>query len=638
MFTVKRLLLLITALATPACAFAQANVIENQSAILYVDATSGSDSNPGTQAKPFLTIGKAVSKAKTNNVSGIGTKVLINSGIYREFVDINATYKQTSATITIQATQPGTAIVAGSDVFTGWSRGTSNPSTYTHSWTPNFGLCKNPNGWPTTYAPITLRREMVFVNGMPLSQVISPSLMQAGTFYVDEAANKLTIWPSSSVNMSTAVVEVATRPETFSISGRTNMAVRGLVFEHAANCPNNNSASVNGSTNILVDAVQANWNNWGGLDVTSSKLVTVRNSIANHNGGVGFGGYHSSNTLYDSNESDYNNWRGAMGAYYDWAMGGTKLFSMHTSTVNNLHAYRNQAQGLWFDTDNKNIVASNNTLVENIGPNLQVEVNEGPIALTGSTLCSGGVGMNLINSENVTVTGNTFDNNGATNKYQAQIYMAGKSGGRALRDWETGQQYNLYNKNLSLHNNTFQDAAPGQYLIGTYLSGSDWSTFQTTLSSNNNTWYDPTSTKKFLIPNGKLVDLAGWQSNSTEDMGSAWATTMAQQPTSCLAPSPSFPDFSIITDNHTYTMSSGKTTINLLVHSYAYDVVTVSVAGLPAGVTATHSQGSLADGADVVTLTASHSAMNQTVLATVIASRGSRVHMASVYVHVVPGK
>ena len=636
MFNVTKLLLIVTTLAIPAFLPAQSNVTENQTATLYVDAVSGSDANPGTQSKPFKTILKAVSKAKTNNVSGIGTKVFINSGIYREYVSITSTYNQTGATITLQATQPGKAIISGSDVYTNWSRLSSNSSKYTHSWAKDWGLCKNPSGWPTGYAPVTMRREMVFVNGMPLTQVMSSSLMQSGTFYVDESANTLTIWPASTTDMSTALVEVATRPNTFTVSGRSNMAIRGLLFEHAANCPNTVSAAVNSSTNVLVDSIQANWNNWGGFTVNNSKQITVKNSIANHNGGVGLGGYRDQNILYDSNESDYNNWRGAMGAYYDWAMGGTKLFNMRSTTVNNLHAYRNQAQGLWFDTDNRQIVASNNTLVENIGPNIQVEVNEGPIALTGNTICSGGVGLNLINSENITVSGNSFYNNGATNKYQAQIYLAGKANGRLLRDWQTGQQYNLYNKNISIHNNVLQDASPGQYLIGTYLSGSDWTTFQTTLSSNNNTFHDHTSTKKFLIPNGKLVDLAGWQVNSTEDMASTWTETMVT-PANCAAPAPSFPDFSVIADNHSYTMSSGKATIKLLVHSYAFDQVNIRVAGLPAGVTASHSASALTDGSDVVTLTASPSAVNQTVLATIIATRGSRVHTASVYVHVVPG-
>jgi hypothetical protein len=635
MRSVKQLLILITALAMPACAFAQANVIENQITFLYVDATSGSDANPGTQAKPFRTIGKAVGKAQSNNVNGIGSKVYINPGIYREFVNIQPTYRQTRATITLQATQVGTAVIAGSDVFTGWAQGTSNVSTYTHAWTPNFGFCTIPNNWPTVYAPITQRREMIFVNGMPLTQVMSKSLLQLGAFYIDEAANTVTIWPSPSTNMAKAVVEVAMRPQTLAVAGRTNMVFRGLVFEHAAGCLNTNSAHLKGSTNILFDSVQANWNNWGGLNVSGSSLVTVQNSVANHNGGVGFGGFQSSNTLFQFDESDYNNWRGAMGAYYDWAMGGTKLFSMHTATVKDIYAYRNQAQGLWFDTDNKNIVATNETLAENIGPNIQVEVNEGPISMTGSTLCSGGVGMNLINSENVTVAGNTFYNNGATNKHQAQIYVAGKSHGRALTDWETGQQYNLYTQHISLHDNTFEDAAPGQYLLGTYLSGADWTQFQTTLSSNNNHWFDPTATKKFLIPNGKLVDLNGWQLNSTEDMASVWATSA--QPAKCVVPATTFPDFSIIADNHSYTMVSGKGSIKLNVYSYAYGAVNLSVAGLPKGVTASHSQSSLVSGSDVLTLTASRSAINQTVLLTVSANSGSRVHTVSFYVHVVPG-
>jgi hypothetical protein len=434
--------------------------------------------------------------------------------------------------------------------------------------------------------------------------------------------------------MATAIVEVAMRSQTLEISGRKNVAVRGLVLEHAAGCFNTNSANINSSTNVLVDRVQAVWNNWGGLGVNQSHQVTVQNSIASYNGGVGFAGWRSTYTVHDSNESDYNNWRGGMGAYYDWAMGGTKLFSMHRATVNNHRSYRNQAQGLWFDTDNKNIVASNNTLAENIGANLQVEVNEGPIALTGSTLCSGGVGMNLINSENVTVTGNTFYGNGATNKYQAQIYLAGKSGGRALTDWETGQHYNLYNKNLSLHNNIFEDAAPGQFLIGTYLSGSDWTTFQTTLSSNNNNWFDPTSNKKFLVANGKLLDLNGWQLNTTEDMGSDWNTTN-QQPAKCVVPAPQYADFSVIANNHSYTMAAGKATIQMLVYSYGLGSVNVSVVGLPTGVTATHSMGSLTSGSDVITLSASHTATNQTVLLTIVASQGGRVHTVSVYVHIV---
>src|ERR1700752_1581899 len=68
-------------------AFGQATVNESlETATLYVDTAKGSDSNPGTQAKPLKTIGAAASAAETNNYSSIGTKVIINPGTYRESV------------------------------------------------------------------------------------------------------------------------------------------------------------------------------------------------------------------------------------------------------------------------------------------------------------------------------------------------------------------------------------------------------------------------------------------------------------------------------------------------------------------------------------------------------------------------
>ena len=361
--------------------FAQANVIENQTTYLYVDATSGSDVNPGTQAKPLKTIQAAATLAQANNVKSIGTKVLINPGIYREFVNIQASYKQTTAPMTFEAAQTGTAVIAASDVLTNWNPNASNPAIYDHSWMYNFGTCAVPSGWPSTFAPIVLRTEMIFVNNIPLTQVMSFAEMRSGTFFIDESADVIHIWPSAVYEHELGPVEAAVRPRTLAVGGRTNVVFRGLVFEHAASCINSHGATVTSSTNVLFDKVQALWNNWGGLSISYSNQITVQNSVGSHNGGVGFAGTTDRNSLYNFNESDYNNWRGAMGALYDWGMGGTKLMLMHNATVTNQYSYRNQAQGLWFDTDNKNITITNATLSENVLANLQLEADEGPIML-----------------------------------------------------------------------------------------------------------------------------------------------------------------------------------------------------------------------------------------------------------------
>jgi hypothetical protein len=50
---------------------------------LYVDESSGTDSNAGTASAPLKTIGAAARKALANNAKSIGTKVFINPRVFR---------------------------------------------------------------------------------------------------------------------------------------------------------------------------------------------------------------------------------------------------------------------------------------------------------------------------------------------------------------------------------------------------------------------------------------------------------------------------------------------------------------------------------------------------------------------------
>jgi hypothetical protein len=612
-------------------AIAQANVTENQSTVVYVDAQLGSDGNSGAQSSPFKTIQAGVNKANAINQAGVGVKVMVNPGVYREFVNIG-NYKVTNATFTLQAAVTGTAIIAGSDVLTGWSQA---GAIYSRSWI-NQSLCSVPPGWPTNFAPIALHTEMFFVNGTPLTQVTSYGDLRPGTFYTNNSYAVVHIYPPTGTNMQTAVIEAATRPQTLIAVSRTNLVLRGLVFEHAANCINTSGVAINSSTNVLLDSLQAYWNNWGGIGVFSSNFVTVQNSVSSYNGGVGFQGTKDQNILFNFNESDYNNWRGAQAAFYDWGMGGTKLFQTHTGAIQNHFSYNNQAQGLWFDTDNKNITISNSTLSGNLLAALQIERNEGPLKLQGSSLCGSGSGINVLTSSNLTIQNNTFYNNGGTNKYQAEIYIAGQAGGKIINDWQTGQVYDLFTTGMVLSGNTFENAAAGQLVFGTYLSGNDWTNFATTLNSSNNIWYDPLATNSFKIVNGHVVALAGWQGAVQTDFSSAWQVPTTSPTAPCAAPAPSYADFAVSVDSGNYAMASGKAVATVRVNSFGYGQVALQTAGLPSGVTATLSQQSITSGAATLTLTSSSTAVAQKVPITLWATSGSRVHSVTFYVQVVP--
>jgi hypothetical protein len=636
-FTKSFLILLLAGLAFPgARARSQANVTENQTIYLYVDAQKGSDSNTGTASLPLKTIQAAVNKANVNNQKGIGTKVIINAGVYREFVNITAVSKQTGAVITFEAATAGTAIIAGSDVLTGWVQQSVSPAIYEAGWTYDLGACAVPSGWPANFAPVALLPEMIVVNNVPLTQVTSFAQLIPGTFYVNQVYHVVHIAPAPSTNMATAVVEAAVRPETLNVQGRSNLVLRGLVMRHAASCMNMSGANVSSNSNILIDNVEAVWNNWGGLNVTGNTNITVQNSIASHNGGMGFSGNRDINALFSSDESDYNNWRGAQAAFYDWGMGGTKLMLMRNTSVQNHFSYGNQAQGLWFDTDNKEITINKATLSGNVLASLQIERNEGPISLANSTLCSSGAGVTINNSADVTMTDNVFYNNSGTNKYQAEVFIGGAPGGKPTTDWQTGQTYELFTTGTVMTGNTFENASAGQNVFGTFLSGADWSDFANTLKASSNRWYDPVTPSSYKIANGKLVTLAGWQAATGTDFDSDWAVPPTSPAAACALPTPSFPDFNVNLDNYAYTMVSGQAVATVRVNSFSFGTVTLSVTGLPAGVTATLSQKSLVSGVVTLTLKAAKTAVNQNVPITLWVNGNSRVHSATFYVHVIP--
>ncbi len=624
--------LAVLAVAGPA-ARSQANIVENETSVLFVDAQKGSDSNSGASSSPFKTIQAAVNKANINNQKSVGTKIIVSAGVYRETVNVDAVSGLTSAPLTIQAATNGTAIIAGSDVLSGWSADPQYSGAYVANWTPAQSTCALPSGWPSVQ-PIALRTEMLFVNNAALTQVLSYSDLKPGTFFVDTADGTVHMWPPAGVEPSSATVEVASRAKTISVVSRSNIVLRGLVFEHASSCINSSGATITSSSNVLVDAVQASWNNWGGLAVSGSSKVTVQNSIGSYNGGVGFQGTKDQSIVYSNNETDYNNWRGAQATLYDWASGGAKFFQMRTTTVQGHSSYNNQAQGLWFDTDNQNITIDNATLVGSYNGALQLERNEGPITLQNSHLCSSGKGVNVLTTEGLTVTNNVFYNNGATNKYEAQFYLAGTAGGFSLTNWQTGQVYNLITSGTMMSGNSFIDAAPGQFVFGTYLSGTDWTDFTSTLKSGNNTWYDSATSSAFRIVNGKNVDLPGWQTATGADYNSVWASPATSPAPECAAPAAAYPDFNVSVDSSAYTMASGRATATVRVNSFNFGAVNLSVSGLPAGVTASFSNPSLASGYSTLTLTASSNSATQTVPVILWAVSGDRVHSATINVTV----
>ena len=470
---------LFTFLTVCSVAWCQATVNENlETAFIYVDTSNGSDSNPGTATLPLKTIGAAVSLAETNNANNVGSRVIINPGVYREAVTIAPPHNVTSMPITFEAAVNGTTYVSGAQQYTGWQVDGGNNNIYTNAWAYAWGLCDTLVPGAPAAPDIVLRREMVFVNGTQLTQVLSLNEVTVDTFYVDESAGTIYMWPPTGINVNTADVEVAVQPTVWSIQGQSNIVVRGLTFEYANTCRESGAVVVSGVnliSNILFDTDSFVWNNAQGLSLNPTfSYFTVQNSTANHNGEAGFQATETTYGLYQSDQANYNNWRGAQGAYYLWNNAASHFYNMHNLTVNNLETAYNQTYGIHFDTDNDNVTVSSMTSYGNSLASVLMEVSEGPLTFSKSTFCGTAplnsfpsqIGFALRDSMNVTVTQDNFVNN------NLGLAVTGIEGGIPIKNWQTGQQYQAVNENFTFTNNIIEgngDGSGTDQSVGIYL-------------------------------------------------------------------------------------------------------------------------------------------------------------------------
>jgi hypothetical protein len=551
---------------------AQASIDEGlETAFVFVDVVHGNDTTgTGTSSSPFKTIGKGVSVAVANNAAGIGTQVNIQPGTYRESITMSTSPSATSLPMTFQAVTNGTVFVDGATVMTGWTVFSGNTKIFTNNWTFSFPTCAQVPGCPDAQS-IVLQQPMMVVNGKVMTQVLSVGQLMAGSFYVDQTGGTVYLFPPSGTNINTATIETATQPALWTLASVSNVVLRGLTFEYANSCRANSAVHIGGSaSNVLLDTLTVQWNNGQGISFSNPFTnFTVQNTISNHNGDSGFQEFQTLNGLWTNDTASFNNWRGAQGAYYACNTGGSHPFQSHADTLSGLTFAYNQGYGIHWDTDNANISATNVVSTNNLAAQAFSEKNEGPLAISSSHFCNaspllGGGGLSIRNSTNLSFTNGTIANNPPS-----QEVVFGTAGGIQITNWQTGQTFNLITSDLTNTGNVIEGVGSSQQVFqDAALGGSDWTSFQTTLNSNNNTWWNASnSTTPFEVPVPKgdtLESFSGWQTTSGQDLTSTFTAPATDPTAACNAITPDIPDYWLFIDNTALTMNAaGQATFNL---------------------------------------------------------------------------
>ncbi len=433
----------------------------------------------GTIGKPWKTLKKAITAAPA------GSKIVLREGIYREglykAIDGSTSLNRSTSfnkKLTLQPYPHEKAWLKGSlDVSTGWS---PDGAIWVRNWPYQFQSdtvrcpqCVNkPNGKYPESSIITAARDMVFINGKSMKQVLRKEQVVPGSFYVDYTTDRLYIGDDPAGKL----VEATAFEGAFGISGGNpgpadGLVIRGLGFAHFAY-----SAFYQNARDAVIENNTFAWNAITGVNLTATN-ITFRGNIASYNGRLGIraGGSH---LRMEGNVISYNNIEGFSAS---WDAAGTKITASESSFIsglvvrNNL-VENNKSSGIWLDINVLNAVVTHNLTRKNSAISIFLEISQGGI-IAGNTCIENGTGIAVSGTSKAKVYNNTLINNNTS------LYV---------KDNER------LNKNATLKSQGF-----------------DWESYDNILK--NNISYEGKPTREPFA----MVDFEQWPCNDEEAMVSA---------------------------------------------------------------------------------------------------------------------
>jgi hypothetical protein len=160
---------------------------------------------------------------------------------------------------------------------------------------------------------------------------------------------------------------------------------------------------------------------------------------------------------------------------------------------------------------------------------LKLEANQGPILVEDSRICDNGTyGVRAMNSDQVKLSRNTIWGNRG-----GQIYVDGRRISRDFPDWETGAPNAALGQHLAIAQNKIVGTDSSQLLFMTSQAAKESSVgFFSTLSSNENTWYNPANNYVLEYDGGgpghkaQAITLSEWRSLTGQDKNSVFSASV----------------------------------------------------------------------------------------------------------------
>ena len=531
--------------------------------IYYVDsggADAADDDKHGTQDSPFLTIKRAVDAAVRDKDANVGAKIIIGPGTYRESIDIPAPARDdTDAPLVIEAAERDQTIIDAADAYV-WSLNTCKPdgkNVLMHPWPfRNAAGAHPPSGRSATHAAAghasgETHAEILFLDGNPLRQASAPGPLAAGSFSI---LTEVKTAPHANAGFVTVNLpedldqsgdhqfQVGVRDHALMVTGRRNVVVRGLCFQHAANptgAPTPSGERPAGlvflrCSNVLVEDVLSQWNDGVGLLLKGSATapwnagVTLRKLQLIHNGSIGLAAENLKNVLAEDCETSFNDFRSEWAGTPDpQGAAGVAAHGIHGSTWRRQRAVGNVCRGLWWEADCTDLLVEDAVVRDNFFSGLLIENCPGPSTVRGCFVSGNktppGSRPEAAQPAAVSVEASpdvTLENNVVAGNLMPQLGLRDVAERTDGTDFETGAKTSLRAERHVYRHNLFYGADAGQVIcdlpVGDRTGKSDFAFYYGTLDSDENCFWNPALAEAFCTYDRTVyrrpgLTLAGWR-------------------------------------------------------------------------------------------------------------------------------
>ena len=379
-----------------------------------------SDENPGTEDRPFKTIGRAAAVLEPCE------KAVVHEGVYRECVRPARGGTGPDGMIAYEAAPGEKVVVKGSRVWRGAFRRSEGFRSEPPEDGPRVWAGDLPAEWFVGYNPFMamnfsseyttfvsdwskaekerflLRRGMVFADGRPLAQVYRYVQLAetAGAFWVEDPGLRIHFTLPEDADPDDVTLEVTTQEQVFAPPerGLGYVRVSGFTFEHAADgvpVPQRAMVSASRGHHWIIEDCRVRWANACGVDVGNETWHAPRKAPDEPSGGhilrrnvvseCGICGIAAvGNNAHTLVEDSLIERIGGQNVERIYETGGLKFHTCDGVLIRrNVFRHTRWAPGLWLDYLNRNCRVTGNVFadIESILGACYIEVSHAPNAV-----------------------------------------------------------------------------------------------------------------------------------------------------------------------------------------------------------------------------------------------------------------